>query len=317
MVVALIVTFLVLVFAREVSRAAHQEPSARQSENLSFATLATTLLSQENSFDTQLASLLTSGSGLSRVAFTVKMSELTQQLSQWRDEAQFLERPVLSPTLNLTFARDTLTRVSDYDTVLAYVAQAIDLTGPTTTAASPRLGAAQLSLSATAASWGAQRHELASAPGRVTLLALTNVSGRLNVPQDVATLASATNLSPTRVIVIAAIQVQPAPFPAPALTLLLDPSSTMQVQVAVSNLREILQPVSLTMVLTPATGTAQRVSDTQMLAPLTSFAFAAHTFNVFPGEKGTLTVTLNGVPSSSTLVHSRTYSVSVSPTGSG
>jgi hypothetical protein len=315
--VALVVTFLVLVFGREVSRSAHQELSARQSENLSFATLATTLLTEENSFDTQLASLLTSGSSLSRVAFTVKMSVMTQQLSQWRDEARFLESPVLSPALNQTFAKDTLTRVSDYDTVLAYVAQALDLTGPTTTTAALTLGAAQLSLSATAASWGAQRHELASAPGGVTLLALTNVSGRLNVPQYVATLASATNLSPTRAIVIAAIQVQPAPFPAPALTLLLDPTSTMQVQVAVSNLREILQPVSLTMILTPATGTAQRVTDTQRLAPMTSFAFAAHTFNVFPGEKGTLTVTLNGVPNSSTLLHSRTYSVSVAPTGSG
>jgi hypothetical protein len=53
------------------------------------------------------------------------------------------------------------------------------------------------------------------------------------------------------------------------------------------------------------------------LAPLTSFAFAAHTFNVFPGERGILTVTLNGVPNSSTLLHRRTYSVSVAPTGSG
>jgi len=91
----------------------------------------------------------------------------------------------------------------------------------------------------------------------------------------------------------------------------------MQIQVAVSNLRQITQPVALTMVLTPATGPAQQVAMTQTLSPGTSFAFASHTFNVFDGEKATLTVTLNGVPASAGLAHQRTYSVVVSPSGLG
>ena len=316
-VVALIVTFLILVFGREVSRSAHQAQSARRSENLSFATMAGTLLTQENAFDAQLATLLTNGSTLTRPSLALQLTDMTRDLSLWRTEAAFLKSPVLTPSLNLTLADATVTRVNDYATVLAYVADGLTLTGPNVANPSVALGAAQQSLLATAASWGGDRHALASSPGTVTLAALTNSSAGLNVRQDVATLASSSNLAATRAIVISALQVQPAPFPAPQLTLLLAPTSTMQVQIAVTNLREIVQPITLTMVLTSASGATQRVTSTRSLAPLSSYAFDPHAFSVVPGEKGTLSVTLNGIPASGSLLHSRTYSLSVSPSGTG
>jgi hypothetical protein len=316
-IVALIVTFVVLVFGREVSRSAHQETSARLSENLSFAQLASTLLTQENTFDTELASLLTTGARLTGVAFSAQLSEMTLELSSWRDVATQMKTPVLSPDLNTTLSAETLTRVSDYDVVLAYVAQALGLSGPSTSPSSPSLGAAQSSLLATAASWGNERHLLSEAPGHVTLAALHHASASLNVPGYVQTLVAAPSLAASRAIIIAAIQVQPAPFPAPALTLSLAPTTTVKVQVSVSNLREITQPVTLAMVFNPSGGTPQEVTDVHTLAPLTSFAFTGHTFSVFPGEKGTLSVTLNGVPASAGLLHNRTYSVSVSATATG
>jgi hypothetical protein len=316
-IVALIVTFAVLVFGREVSRSAHQETSVRLSENLNFAQLAGTLLYQENTFDTELASLLTTGTHLTRVALAAQISGMVQELASWRDVATQMKTPVLSPDLNTTLSADTLTRVGDYDVVLAYVAQALSLSGPSTSLSSPSLGAAQSSLLATAASWGNERHLLARAPGHVTLVVLNHASASLNVPGYVQTLAAAPSLAASRAIVIAAIQVQPAPFPAPALTLSLAPTTTVQVQVSVSNLREITQPVSLAMVFTPSGGAPQEVTDAHTLAPLTSFAFTGHTFSVFPGEKGTLSVTLNGVPAAAGLLHSRTYSVSVSASATG
>jgi hypothetical protein len=315
--VALLLTFLVVVFAREVSRVAHQEQAARQSENLSFATMAETLLGQENSFDAQLTSLLSTGSNVSRIVFAEQVSQMTQDLSSWRNEARLLTRPVLSPSLNLTLVAQTQQRASDYATVLSYVAHALQITGPASTSPSLTLGAAQLSLMATAATWGADRHELDRSPGGVTLSALTATSARLNIPQAVTVLASAPTLAATRAIVISAIQVQPAPFPAPAHTLLLAPTSSFEVQVAVSNLREITQPLSLEMTLTSSGGVVQRVTMSETLSPLASYAFAGHIFSVTPGERGTLTVTLNGVPSSPTLLHSRTYALSVSPSGLG
>lgn len=279
--------------------------------------MAIGLLTQENSFDAQLASLLTTGSQLSRTAFALQLSQLTQDLTSWRDVAGLMKTPVLSPHLNVTLAQDTLRRASDFDTILAYLAQGLSLNGPSTSASAPTLGEAQSSLSATAASWGAWRHELSRAPGHVTLMALTNLSARLNIPQYVQTLAAASNLAATRAVVIAAIQVQPAPFPALAGTLLLAPTTTMQVQVAVSNLRVIIQPVTVSMVLTPQGGPAQRTTLAHTLAPTTSFAFESHTFSVFPGEKGTFSVTLNGVPGASGLMHRRTYVLNVSPSGLG
>ena len=317
MLVALLVTFLVVVFAREVTRAAHQEHSARQGENLSFAAMAATLLGQENSFDSHLATLLSSGSNLSRVAVAEQLSQLTQDLGAWRDEASLLRTPVLAPPLNLTLSAETEARAADYATIVSYVAHALQLNGPAVTNPSLSLGAAQLSLLATAATWGAARHELEYAPGAVTLAALSVASARLNVPQDVTVLASSANLSATRAIEISAVQVQPAPFPAPSHTLLLAPTTTLEVQVSVSNLREILQPVSLTMTLTSSTGAVQGANATQTLSPLSSYAFASHVFSVAPGEKGTLSLSLNGVPGSALLVHNRTYVVRISPSGLG
>lgn len=310
-------TFVVLVFGREVSRSAHLETSARLSENLSFSQVADTLLSQENTFDTDLTSLITQGSHLTRTAFAVQLTELTQELSTWRAVATQMRAPVLSPDLNTLLSQDTLTRVGDYDAILAAVAHSLDLSGPNTSNATPTLAQAQTSLLATAASWGDERHLLARAPGHVTLAALTHVSAGLNVPQYLLTLTAAPTLAPTRAVIIAAVEVQPAPFPAPALSLVLAPTSTLQIQVSVSNLREIVQPVNVTIVLAPSTGAVQQVTYSHTLGPLTSFAFAAHTFSVFPGEKGTLRVSLNGVPASIALAHSRTYAVTVSPSATG
>ena len=314
---ALVVTFILLVFSREVSRAAHQENAARQSENLSFGVMATNLLIQENDLDAQMAGLLTTGSHLSRTAFALQLSQLAQAVASWRDAAGLMKTPVLSPSLNVTLARDTLRRANAYDTILADVAQGLSLVGPAASAPAPSLGRAQLSLLATAASWGSLRHELSHSPGHVTLGVLSDASARLNIPQYLQTLAAAPALAPTRDFVIGAVQVQPAPFPAPVGTLMLAPTTTMQVQVAVSNLRVIAQPVVVSMVLTPRQGPAQRVTLTSTVAPTSSFAFDSHRFAVFPGEQANFSITLEGDPAAVTLVHRRNYLLIVAPLGLG
>ncbi len=279
--------------------------------------MAGAVVAEENSLDGALANLLTAGAGQTRVALATQIASMADDLTKWRDAAALLEVPTLSPDLNATLAAATVTRANDYDVVLAYLAQALSLPGPHATLVASSLGAAQTSLLTTAAAWGAQRHALASAPGAVTLDALTSDSARLDIPSLVGVLAAAPSLAPTRAIAIAAVQVQPAPFPAPALTLELAPTSAMTVQVAVSNQREISQPVTLSVTFTPLAGAAQRVTASQTLSPLTSFAFAPSSFSVFPGERGVLSVTLNGVPAAPGLVHARTYAVSVSPAAAG
>ncbi len=309
---ALAVTLVVVVLGRQVAHYAHQATSARGSENASFVSLATVLLTQENSLDGDLATLLTTGSRLSRVSFATDLGAMEQEVSSWGALAVQLRSPELTPSLNETLADETLARVRDYQRVLATVAAGLVLSGP---AADPALtlGLAQLSLAATAASWGHERHELAAQPGGVTLAALTARSARLPVPGLVQALASSTNLAATRAVQIAAVQAQPAPLPAPRQVMELTPTSTLQIEVSVSNLREILQPVTMTMAFTPVGGSTQRVSQTQTLSPLTSYAFASHVFVVHPGEKGTLTIALNGIPAAAGLAHQRVYAVSVAP----
>ena len=315
--VALLVTLLVVVFGHEVSRSAHLENSARLSEDLSFAQLATTLINHENTFDFQLNQLLTSGAQLSRVDFALRLSELAQDLTFWREVATQMKTPVLTPSLNVLLSNDTLMRVNDYDNLLSYIAVALALPVPVNALAPRSLGEVQKSLLSTAANWGEARHQLAHSPGHVTLSPLTNLSAVLNMPQVVNALAATPSVAISRAIEISAIEVQPAPFPAPAQDLVLAPTNSVQVQVSISNLREISQPVSLVMTFTPSTGSSQQVTQTQTLSALTSFAFPRHIFSVFPGERGTLSVTLNAVPSSAQLLHNRTYRVSVSTSGPG
>jgi hypothetical protein len=314
-VVALVIVFVLVVFGREVTHFAHQESSARTSENLSFAAVATNLLEQENSFDARLATLLTTGADLSRVSFEVDVAQLSQDLASWRAVADQMREPVLDPDLNLTLSDETRARASDYQQILAYLTNDLVLNGPPPTSLS--LGEAQASLAATAATWGEERHALADQPGRVTLPTLTARTAHLDVPGYVQTLGASATLAPTRAVEIAAVQVQPAPLPASSRTIDLTPTSNMQVQVAVTNLREILQPVSMTMVFTPSAGGVQQVTQTRTLAPLSSYAFSSHTFAVHPGETGTFRVTLNAIPPSAGLVHQRLYTLSVAPASAG
>ena len=175
---AVVVVVAVIVgFWSDVSSIAHHQTSAQRTENLSFATLAGNLITQENAVDRRLATLLSSGADLTRVAFAADVASLEQQISQWRDLADQLRTPVLSPSLNLTLSQETISRALDMDVVLADVTTALELSGPRVSGGLS-LGRAQLSLASTAASWGAQRHELASAPGAVTLPASRRKSMR-------------------------------------------------------------------------------------------------------------------------------------------
>jgi hypothetical protein len=82
--IALVATFVVLVFARDVSRSAHDAITNERSENRSFAGLANTLITQENAFDTRAARLLRNGGTLTRPIFDARLQQLDQQLPTGR-----------------------------------------------------------------------------------------------------------------------------------------------------------------------------------------------------------------------------------------
>lgn len=318
---ALAVTLVVLLFARDVGRSAHGAISPRRSENRSFGVLANALLSQENSFDSRLAYLLANGQGLSRVVFAARLTQLAQELPSWQTQAVQLRRPRLAHGVNDAISLLTEQRIDDYQTILAGVASSLSLPWPAATGSPANLspGAAQAALLATSKQWSVARWGLIREPGRVSLLATTNVSALVDLAAAESSLARSRTLALTRGIGIVAVSVTPAPLPAAAGELLLPPTGSVRLGVTVSNASYVDQPVSLTYILTPTNrlGLSQRQTMTMTLRPLQSYAFVPKLLSAVASEHAMLTISLSGASSGPGMSRLRRYSVIVSPSGNG
>lgn len=319
--VAVIVTLLVLLLARDISRAGHGATSPRLTENESFAALTNSLIGQENAFDTRLAYLLSHGQTLSRQVFAARLEQLQQQLPQFQTEGSRLRRPPLKHRINETIAQLTEQRVDDYQSLLSSVAAGLSLPWTTPSNVTPGLSAtaAQASLLVTNQQWDLARRGLLLEPGHVTLIATTTNVARLDFATVMSRLSQSPSLTLTRGVGITAVSVLPAPLPAPTGEILLPPTNAVHLGVTVSNASYATQPVTLTIVLTPAgaSGVAQRQSMSVTLRPLASYAFVPKILNIAASEHATLTLSLAGAPSGPAMVRSRRYTVVVSPSGNG
>jgi hypothetical protein len=290
---ALAATLLVLLFARDVTRSAHGAIGPRRSENRSFAQLANLLITQENEFDSHLAYLLANGQTLTRPVFAARLGQLNQLLPTWVSEADQLRRPKLAHAINDAVVLLTEQRVDAYQSLFANVARALSLPWPAISATSKSVRDPARTLLDTSHEWNFDRWGLALEPGRATLLAL----------------------APTRGIGIAAVEVAPSSLPASAGTLVLPPVTSIHLAVSVTNAGYVTQPVTLRVTLQPAHGSAQRQTMSTTLGPLQSYAFVANPFTTVPSEHATLTLSLVGAPAASGMTRSRTYQVTMSPSG--
>ncbi|MFI5034714.1 MAG: hypothetical protein ACHQFZ_00735 [Acidimicrobiales bacterium] len=315
--VALAATLLVLLFARDVNRAAHQSTGVRLSENRSFARLANTLLASEQFFTGHLDYLLTNGATLSRPVFAARLDQLALEVATWSTEANLLRRPAIADGLNIDLAQLTAQRVDDYEVVLATVARSLSLPWAAPPAAASSVEA-RSSLLATDHQWNAVRLALVNEPGRVTLGATVTPVSVVTLPTTLGTLAAAPSLRLVRGAGIAAVAVTPAPLPAPAGRIVLPPVTSFHVGVSVSNAAFVRQPVTLTVTLTPLSGpltATQTQSMSVTLGPLRSYAFVPGDFATAPGEHARLVLTLTGAPSAPALSRHRSYLVVLSPSG--
>jgi hypothetical protein len=315
--IALVVTFVVLVFARDISRAGHGSITSRRSENRSFAALANALITQENNFDARLTVLLGSGASLSRPVFAAQLDQLDQQLAYWSTAADLLRRPKLDHDINDVFADLTEIRIDDYETMFASIARSLSLPAPspgpdTTSPVNP----AQ-SLVNTASSWNKDRTALRDEPGTVRLDALTNSSATLFVQSGVTVLTASSSLAVVRGIGIAAIRVTPAPLPSARGELLLPPVTTMYLGVSVINTGFVTQSLTMYVSMTPSNGPLAPVRQTfhVVLAPLQSYAFVPKAIAVVPSERGILAIRITGAKASANLVRSKSFRVEMSPPG--
>jgi hypothetical protein len=317
--IALIVTLVVLLFGRDITRSAHGAISPRMSENRSFGQLANVLISQENTLDSQCTALLTSGQDLTRPVFAAQLAQLNSQLTLWTVAASQLRRPVLAHNVNDVITEVTEQRVDDYQSILAAVARSLTL--PWTDEAPAGLSdtAAQASLESTGKQWDVADRSLVGEPGHVTLEALTNDTALLGLASVVHSLQESPTLTLTRGVGITAISVSPAALPAPVGELLMPPTSSVELGVSVSNTSYVDQPVTLIVTLVPTSGDgpSQSRSMKTVLGPLKSFAFEPKVLTTISSEKATLRITLKGASTAAGMTRVRTFRVVMSPSGNG
>lgn len=315
--IALVVTLVVLVFARDVSRSAHGAITAERSENRSFASLANALIVQENNFDSRMARLLRSGATLSRPVFDARLDQLDQQLSYWSTTAELLRRPKLAHDVNDKIAALTGTRVVDYEEIIARIAQALSLPAPTPSPNGATVADPAQSLVETGLTWNVDRYALRHEPGEVRLDGLTLSSAKFFTQSGVSSLTASSSLAVVRGIGIAAVSVLPAPLPAKSGVILLPPITKIRLGVSVINTGFVEQALTLEVTMQPSNGpvAAQRQTFHVELAPLQSYAFAGQEIAVVPNERATLDIRLSGAPASVNLTRSKRFRVEISPPG--
>ncbi len=307
-----IATVLVLIFASDVSRAAHNVPSAQASQNASFATLGNALISEENTIDSTLTSILVRGAGLNRAQLYTKLLTLRDETLTIPSQAAQLRFPVITGELNEKLANWCQERVRAYDAILADVAQGLSLPWPSP--ASLTIAQADAILAATTQSWSSVTGALIQKPGHATLDSFSNFSGILNVSTIVQQLSATPHLKVARSVSIAAVSITPAPFPAPRGQLDEPTTSTIAIGVSVLNGAFVTQPVTLSATLTAANGHAATRTSRLELGPRGAVAVTPLSFAVVGGEHATLTVSVSGAPATPGGTTQRTYQVVIAPT---
>ena len=316
LVVALVVTTLVVVFARDVSRAAHEATSPRRSENRSFSVLANRLVGLENNADFHLAYLLSHGEGLSRPVFAARLEQINQQLGPLLSDAGLLHRPLLAHQVQREIITLTAQRVAFDDAIIDATTTALSLPSASATTAPPP-ASLQVPLAAAIARWNYKRFSLIREPGGVSLAAATSPFAHLALAPVLLALTSAPTLTLTRAVSISAVAVTPTPLPAPVGHIVILPVTSIHVGVAVTNAAYCTQPVTVTVTFISSSGATQRRVMRADIGPDASFAFDATSLTTYPSEKATLRVVVNGALASAKGTLEKVYAVALAPSGNG
>jgi hypothetical protein len=125
---AVAVTLVLLVFARDVTRSAHSSTDTRRSENRSFGGLANALIVQQNNFDQSLVTLLRSGGTLTRPVLDTQLEQLPSRTRQLgHGGAVPASSPKLAHDVNDKLEQLTLQRIDAYNTILSSIASQLTL----------------------------------------------------------------------------------------------------------------------------------------------------------------------------------------------
>lgn len=312
---ALIITLIVLVFARDVSRSAHGATTERRSENKSFAALTNGLVVQENEFDERLNRLLSQGDTLRRTTFAARLYQLNDQLPGWVTDANLLREPALSHHVNQTLYELTTERVAAYQALLGEIAHALTL--PWTTNPIEHVVDPAATLVNTSKQWNLARFALAKEPGRVRLDATTAHGAAYFKQRGTYALSSSRSLRLVRAISIDAVHVTPAPLPASRGVLLLPPVKLVALGISVLNASYDEQPVTLSIRVTPTNHLGasffERMRTT--LGPLEAYAFVPNDLTTAASERAGVIISVTGARAAVGKVTTEHFRLEMSPSG--
>jgi hypothetical protein len=312
---ALVVTLIILVFARDVSRSGHSAITARRSENRSFGALANALILQENSFDGRLYQLLSKGGTLDRAVFAARLNQLDEQLPYWATAADQLRRPVLSHDVNNEFDLLTQERVTAYQALLGDIAR--DLHLPWNASVSTEIANPASSLIAASERWNVDRFALRKEPGTVRLDATSAESAQYFFTNGANVLVESTSLRLVRAVDIAAVRVAPSPLPAKSGIWLLPPVTSVQIGVTVVNDSYDDQPLTLTIQVIPLNNRGVALSQrmTTTLGPMGAYAFVPKLLTTAPSEQARVILHVVGARAAVGKLTTEEVRLEMSPSG--
>jgi hypothetical protein len=312
LVIAALVATVVIVFARDIQRYAHGTATQQRSQNTTFKTLSTSLLTDENTWGDEVAATLSHGSSLTRAELSTQLQSYRMTGNQLVQRAETLETPVLHGNVQEVLSNVTEARVSAVDHLIGAIAGPLQLpiVSPVAT-----LSAIQHAIISSNEAWRDARLSLRYEPGGVVLARSRLTLATAPLDSQVAALLASPSLAATRMVALAALSITPAPLPAAAGILHLVPTFAIHAAVSVTNLEWILQPATVTITIRPLNGRGRATSAETWLrvGPQQAAAGVLRPLAVTPGERATMTVVIGGAPSSGP----RTYEVFIAPTAAG
>lgn len=312
---ALVITLVVLVFARDIAHSAHGATGPRRSEDLSFGALANSLVTQENEFDLHLDSLLNQAGSLSRVVFAARLDQLNSSLSNWSTQGDLLRHPSLAHNINETINTLTEERVDAYQTMLDDIARVLEL--PWAHSSTNPVRDPGQTLIDTSEQWNHDRYALVKEPGRVRLVATSVASAKYFLAHGTSLVSQSSALELVRAVSIDAIRVNPSAFPSAKGVMVLPPVRSVQLGVSVLNASFDEQPVTLSVRVTPLNGLGQAFTQTMTttLGPDAAYAFVPRTLVTSPSERATLVIRVLGVRAAVGKVSVEVFRLELSPSG--
>jgi hypothetical protein len=307
--IAVVVTIVVVVFARDIQHQAHRSNAERTSLNRNFRALSDSIINDENAWGAAASQVVATGANMTRSQLATNLDQLRRGGTQLDQRVSLLESPSLAHDVQATLIAVTRQRVSAIDHLIGAISAPLQLphAGP---ASSPDAVAHAIGRSNDL--WKVARFSLVREPGRVVLSASSLSLATDPLAAEVAALVAAPSLAPVRSLTIAAVSVSPAPLPAPAGIIHLVPTSSLVVGVTARNGEYVDQPLTITVVVRPVNGVGRYESRSfqAVAGPNASVATVMAAIPVSPSERADLVVRVVGAGAPGDIRH---YSLVIAP----